>query len=514
MRPAIAAKFVRRLPRTDFPQGTTFLGASFTLLFVLVIVATALLEHTRAERERLMRTIETQGELDELLAALTRLESGQRGYLLTGDNKYLKVYWDTLPTVSGHMKALEDAVGRDASQKNRIEAIKPLVGGKLSEMAETVQLYESGKRDDAIGLVRSELGIRYMDDIRLLVAQMKHENAELRFQQYATARNQERWLLAANVVAATLIVLLAAISVFAVRRANAAMQKAHDVLRGANAELEASVAARTAELTAANEEIQRFAYIVSHDLRSPLVNIMGFTSELEALKKTFLERLGAALPDEMSGAEPQPAGPDANAASDQFGGEFDEAVSFIKASITKMDRLISAVLKISREGSRALEPERIDLGRLIETVTKAVAHQTQDAGADIEIGELPTIVSDRLALEQIFSNLLDNALKYLRPGERGEIGVTGATNGAKVTIEVSDNGSGISERDQSRIFEMFRRAAGTQDKQGEGMGLAHVRALVRRIGGTISVESTLGKGSTFSVTLPRTLPHEARRMSA
>src|SRR5262249_38122534 len=156
-------------------------------------------------------------------------------------------------------------------------------------------------------------------------------------------------------------VLLAAISVFSVRRANAAIQNAHDVLRDANAELEANVVARTAELTAANEEIQRFAYIVSHDLRSPLVNIMGFTSELETLKKSLLDRLGTASSNNGSSADWQAVVSDSHAAGDQFGEEFDEAIAFIKASITKMDRLISAVLKISREGSRALEPERIDL---------------------------------------------------------------------------------------------------------------------------------------------------------
>jgi hypothetical protein len=518
MRSPIVAKFVRRLPAGDLPQGTTFLGATFTFLLVLVIVATALLEHTRAERERLVKTVETQGQLDELLAAMTRLESGQRGYLLTGDSNYLKIYWETLPTVSDHMKSLENAIAHDQAQKNRVDAIEPLVNGKLNELAETIRLHQEGKREEAIAIVRSEAGVHYMSDIRQLVSQMKSENGELRFEQYNDARNQERWLLAANVLAATVIVVLAAISVFSVRRANAAIQNAHDVLRDANAELEAKVAERTAELTAANEEIQRFAYIVSHDLRSPLVNIMGFTSELEELKKTLLERLGSEQAPHSrngNGAERQAAAAisDNHAAGGEFGEEFDEAIAFIKASITKMDRLINAVLKISREGSRTLEPERIDLGNLLDIVTKAVAHQTQNAGADIEIGELPTIISDRLALEQIFSNLLDNALKYLRHDVRGHIRVTGALVDSKVTIAVSDNGRGISERDRARIFEMFRRAAGSQDQQGEGMGLAHVRALVRRIGGMIGVESVLGEGSTFTVTLPRTLPHETRRMN-
>ncbi len=190
-----------------------------------------------------------------------------------------------------------------------------------------------------------------------------------------------------------------------------------------------------------------------------------------------------------------------------------EAIGFIKASITKMDRLINAVLTISREGNRSLKAERIDMNDLFQTIRAAIAHQAQEADAKIELEDLPNLVSDRLAMEQIFSNLVDNALKYLRTDEKGQIHVSSAVNGSKVTIEVKDNGRGIAPRDQGRIFELFRRA-GTQDKPGEGMGLAHVRALVRRLGGSISVQSTPGQGSVFSVTLPRTLPNQSKRIGA
>ena len=114
---------------------------------------------------------------------------------------------------------------------------------------------------------------------------------------------------------------------------------------------------------------------------------------------------------------------------------------------------------------------------------------------------LPDIVSDRLALEQIFSNLIDNALKYLKPGVPGDITVRGRTKLGFAIFEVADNGRGIDPKDHQRIFDLFRRA-GTQDKPGQGIGLAHVRALVRRLGGTMSVASELHGGSTFTITLP------------
>ncbi len=104
----------------------------------------------------------------------------------------------------------------------------------------------------------------------------------------------------------------------------------------------------------------------------------------------------------------------------------------------------------------------------------------------------------------MFGNLIDNAVKYLKPGRPGRIIVRSVRAGSRVTIEVQDNGRGIAPQDHERIFELFRRS-GVQDQAGDGIGLAHVRALVRRLGGDITVESTLGEGSTFRVRLPRTL---------
>ena len=185
----------------------------------------------------------------------------------------------------------------------------------------------------------------------------------------------------------------------------------------------------------------------------------------------------------------------------QLSQDFSEALGFIKSSIAKMDRLISAILNLTREGRREFEPVRIDTRELIEAIVTTVAHQAAEAEAEIRIEPLPDIVCDRLALEQIFSNLIDNALKYLKPGVPGDISVRGRTKLGFAIFEIADNGRGIDPKDHQRIFDLFRRA-GTQDKQGQGIGLAHVRALVRRLGGTMSVQSELNNGSTFTITLP------------
>jgi signal transduction histidine kinase len=268
--------------------------------------------------------------------------------------------------------------------------------------------------------------------------------------------------------------------------ARQAASDAYHMLEANNDRLDETVRHRTADLTAANEEIQRFAYIVSHDLRAPLVNIMGFTSELEHATGILTGfTAGADVPGDVREAATE---------------DIPEALRFIKASTSKMDRLINAILKLSREGRRVLTAERLDMRAMFETLVDTMGHQA--ASVDVTIAsDLPSILADRIATEQVFGNIIDNALKYLEPGRPGRIGVAGGIEGGMARYDISDNGRGIAERDFERVFELFRRA-GNQTVPGEGIGLAHVRALVRRMGGSIDCRSTIGVGSVFTVRLP------------
>ncbi|GGH22537.1 hypothetical protein GCM10007036_27600 [Alsobacter metallidurans] len=269
------------------------------------------------------------------------------------------------------------------------------------------------------------------------------------------------------------------------------LQEARDELQKINQNLESIVAARMSDIRAANEEIQRFAYIVSHDLRAPLVNIMGFTSELESLRAELSRFIGTL--DEQRVPDTVRDGVDE---------DLPEAIGFIRSSTDKMDRLIKAILRLSREGRRVLAPEPLAMRSVIQDVLGTLAHQSEDVS--FTIGDMPDIVSDRLAVEQIFANLAENAVKYLDPARPGRIAIAGAQDGRTARFAVGDNGRGIDARDFDRIFDLFRRS-GAQDRPGEGIGLAHVRALVRRLGGTITVASELGVGTTFTVELPMVL---------
>jgi signal transduction histidine kinase len=331
------------------------------------------------------------------------------------------------------------------------------------------------------------------------------------------SRSNDARLLTVTLAGLALIVLIGALSVFLVQRTFRQREAARNELAATNANLERIVAHRTADLTEANEEIQRFAYIVSHDLRSPLVNVMGFTSEIEALRKDIfdeVEKLSGELAKLKTQSETAEGSEGAaeEVAIAQLGADFDEAIGFIKSSITNMDRLINAVLKLSREGRREFTPEAIEMDALLRSIVESVAHRAVEQGASITVGEAPGLQSDRLAVQQVFSNLLDNALKYGRADEPLQVEIEGRVSGPNVVYDIKDNGRGIDPRDHQRVFELFRRS-GQQDRPGEGIGLAFVRATVRRLGGNMSLTSELGKGSTFSVTLPRRWSVDGRRVA-
>ncbi|MGR4926459.1 CHASE3 domain-containing protein [Bradyrhizobium sp. CAR08] len=478
-------------------------AAGLLVLTVISAGSVYLVNKARDDSKWVIHTIEAENQINALLLEIRRAESTARGYLLTQGEDFKVDHDKAVAAIVPALDRLTRLIGDNPEQRQSIEKLSAAIETRLGQFVQEMDFIRRGEPEKAAALVREIASTDTTAAIANVATGMIQE--EERLFRLRTVNSDRSQTLAASMtgIGSGLVVLLALISIWLVRRSALARDDAEARLRDANVNLEGVVDERTADLREANNEIQRFAYIVSHDLRSPLVNIMGFTSELEELGGDIFRRIGS-LTHVPADGPPLPDGEIALEGPDkQLSEDFSEALGFIKSSIAKMDRLISAILNLTREGRREFQPEKIDTRELIEAIVSTLAHQAAEAQAEIHIAPLPDLVSDRLALEQIFSNLIDNAIKYLKPGVPGEIRIRGRTKLGYAIFEISDNGRGIDAKDHQRIFDLFRRA-GTQDKPGQGIGLAHVRALVRRLGGTMSVSSELNTGSTFTITLPIT----------
>ena len=274
-------------------------------------------------------------------------------------------------------------------------------------------------------------------------------------------------------------------------------KRTEEVLQKARDTLEARVEERTRELAAANQEVRRFAYMISHDLRAPLVNLQGFASELQESLNVIRQALEPLLPQVA-----EPLRGEVVAALDQ---EAPDALGFIRNSVQRMGQMITAVMTVARVDQAQLDLQPVAAGELVEQALQGLHHQLEVLGVQVTVRELPEVLADRLGLSQIFANLLSNAINYLEPSRRGEIEVWAETGDQETAFHVRDNGRGIAPEDTERVFELFRRV-GPQVSPGEGMGLTYVRAMVQRHGGTISCCSRLGAGSVFRFTLPHHPP--------
>ncbi len=247
------------------------------------------------------------------------------------------------------------------------------------------------------------------------------------------------------------------------------------------------------ELRYKNKEMEQILYVASHDLRSPLLNIQGFSRELQ----TSLDEIRAILNESDVTVETR----------ERFANHLEEdipdALRFILKSSSKMDTLLSGLLRVSRMGRSPLNVKQLDMNKLVSDITETSKYMITEANTKIPINELPTCSGDEEKINQVFSNLLDNALKYRDRSRDGIIMISGKKEEGQVVYCVEDNGVGIAEIHKEKIFEIFHRLNPTDNSvTGEGLGLVIVRRILDRHGGKIWVESEPGKGSKFFVSLP------------
>ncbi len=472
--------------------GAVTLG--FIALLAAGIAAIQSVRENQLHTQWVNHTFEVEQEFANFNTLAERAETGRRGYLLTAAPGAARTYYDASGALLPSIARLRWLTRDNPRQAATLARLEQLTRADMARMQESVDLVRAGRQDAAIAAFRDTVALKQMRAIRETSAAASAEENRLLAIRDAAEVDSLRIFYITVTIAGVVLLIVGAGSIWVILRYTRDLTSSRDALRLLNNDLEGAVRERTTDLQRANDEIQRFAYIVSHDLRSPLVNVMGFTAELEAATK----QLGTMM-DRVEMEAPGLIDQDAKIAARE---DLPEAIGFIRTSTQKMDRLINAILRLSREGRRPITPERLDMDMLVTNVTDTLRHRIDELQIDLSIApRLPSITSDRLAVEQILSNIIENAIKYMVPGRKGRIEIRGRGEGPRAIFEIADNGRGIDPKDHERIFDLFRRS-GQQDQPGEGIGLAHTRALAYRLGGTISVESILGRGATFRISLP------------
>jgi DNA-binding LacI/PurR family transcriptional regulator/two-component sensor histidine kinase len=230
---------------------------------------------------------------------------------------------------------------------------------------------------------------------------------------------------------------------------------------------------RMRQLQAENDELHGLLYVASHDLRSPLVTIKGFARRLDQKTRQVLDEQGR------------------------------DSLERIQRSAESMDELIEGLLSLSRSYNQPLNLQRVSVQRVVVNVLEDLAEPIAAKGAHVTAAAgLPVVTADEIGLRQVFMNLITNALKYVGQQERPQIHVGFGSRGAEHEFFVQDNGEGIPEEMQERIFQPFQRGPDTAAAEGTGIGLSIVKGIIVRHGGRLWVESKPGEGATFRFTLP------------
>ena len=417
--------------------------------------------------ERATRTHEVLRSLEETFSLVTGAETGARGFVITGDARYLEPYRNAELTTAARLKSLGTLIGEDPRQGQRLEQLIPLVARRFSMLDESVRLRANGGFEDAASSARTGRGRLVMDSIRAIVDSMSaDETARLQERSAQERRSLDRAtrLIGASFFAAIILGLLAAFFV------------SRDIDRRLRAEEEARRAKEVAE--AASRAKSEFLAMMSHELRTPLNSVIGFSNVL------LRNRAGNLRERDLL------------------------YLRRIRAGGQHLLSLINEVLDLSKieAGRMQLERAPVALDTLVEDTLASFEGQLRDRpiALDAEIPEhLTPIMTDPAKLLQVLTNLIGNAIKFT---ERGRVVVRVIADPASrrpERIDVIDTGIGIPQDRQQAIFDAFEQADSSTARQygGTGLGLAVSKSLCDLLGYALEVRSEVGAGSMFSVVM-------------
>jgi signal transduction histidine kinase len=453
-------------------------SARLTVLFLLLIGMGGMTyvswRDAQAAFAQRKTTTESLLHLEQALSLLKDAETGQRGFLLTRDPKYLHPYLAGRRDFQAEYDAVGLALRGDLSAEAILLRLGPLVAKKMDTMGETIRSTQAGAAAQGLAEMRTGQGRELMDAIRELHEQLGLlVTARARAADVKALERSRRSLWEMALLTALSFGGVAFFMARAARFEGSLLQRSAlmevEVLQRTEAEGEARRLNR--ELLASNQELEAFAYSVTHDLRAPLRHMDGFA---RLLRKGVQE---VAPPKAM------------------------HQLDVIQASAQRMGDLIDDLLTYSRLGRTELHKVPVPLATLLGQVRLDLAEAETDRNVVWRISPLPTVVGDPTLLRLVLQNLLSNALKFTRHRDPAIIEV-GSQVEAGITLSVRDNGTGFDMRFLDKLFKPFQRLHSQEAFEGTGIGLANVERVAARHGGRAWAEGTPDQGAVFYLFIP------------
>ncbi|MGP0062526.1 MAG: sensor histidine kinase [Isosphaeraceae bacterium] len=496
---------------TIFKKGLTLIAIPLLVQVVFI----AVLMKARVDRDRAqywaIHTKEVIAKVEETHRNLIEANLQVRGLVLSDRPATADLYRQVMRQVPRQLEELRALVLDNERQQPQIHQLGDRSREFLGWIRDEEDLIRSGRRDRA--LERIDRGTDLLKAIRSTIDDVLREEERLDRERMETLRAssvQQAWTLiggGAAIVVSTLILALlflqGIVQRLAVLRDNARRfgegRPLNEPLSGRDeiTEVDRAFHEMADNLSQQKQENEMFVYSVSHDLRSPLVNLQGFSEELNVSYRDL---------ESLFRREEVPAGIRERGLR-LMASDIEESIRFIQTAVGRLARIIDALLRLSRAGRVEYQWQSVDVASTVRKIVEALQDSISGKGAEVVVDDLPPSWGDPTALEQIFANLIGNAVQYLDPARPGriKIGVTdldGPGNPAGLRVYyVEDNGLGIPPAYHQRMFTAFNRLH-ADAAQGEGIGLALVRRMVERHGGRIWLESAAGVGTTFFVALP------------
>jgi signal transduction histidine kinase len=444
--------------------------AACALLIVACIGALAYWGEVRNDRDRewVTHTLHVVEKLQALRIDITQCETGQRGYMLTGKDRYLELYGAGVKQVRQDMRELPDLTADNPGEREAIKLLDPLISSRLAELNDGIEVRkQSGLLAGAEAVTRANNGEKWMGQIAAQIGEMRDSEATLLTSRLETAAAGTRKIKVIIVLGNALAILILLAKGFVIHWETGKRNLAERSLKLSNEQLER----RTGELSETNIELESFAYSVAHDLRAPLRHIAGYSGVL-------VEDYGSRLD-----------------------GEGLRCLGKIADCAQKMGCLVDDLLNLSKIGRQELVFQDTPLGLLLEQAMEDVAPEWAGRKVEWQIGDLFNAECDPGLMKQVFVNLLSNALKYSRTREPAVIQVGQTMQNGERAVFVRDNGVGFDMKYAGKLFGVFQRLHKARDFEGTGVGLAIVQRIIRKHGGRIWVEAELDRGATFFFTL-------------